>query len=127
MMPRPNSDNEPVRPTAGLGGLSHVSRKDPMPRPAPAELLNGTSTPPPWGAPSPVGNFSFTPAPAPPTFAPAPVQNQQTNLGQTTEKKKRSAKPLFWAGMLGMTAYAGYMFTRRRSVDEYISDEDLED
>ena len=136
----PQKDDK-VRPTGGLGGLSHVDRKSPAPRPAPRDLVNGVGTP----RPNPLNPrmnspYADTNNTAPnfqtPTMqrpmAPNPQQDiQQLGAIETrrpTPSKKLGATPLFTMKNLGLftilTAISagGYYYTRNRSVEEYEAD-----
>jgi hypothetical protein len=131
----PQKDDK-VRPTGGLGGLGHVDRKSPAPRPAPRDLVNGVGTP----RPNPLNprmnspyadenntapNFQ-TPTMQRP-IAPTPTQELQ-QLGSAPLAVTKAPTKLFTMKNLGLftvlTAISagGYYYTRSRSVEEYEAD-----
>lgn len=120
-----------VRPTGGLGGLGHVDRKNPAPRPAPRELINGVRNKPPINlSNSPYANTNNSP----PNFqtpmmerSPAPQIPQ--NMGATHDLAATGAitgrfpwKKALFVATLGGLAFGGYTYTRNRSLEEFEAD-----
>lgn len=132
-MYKPSKDDI-VRPTGGLGGLGHVDRKNPTPRPAPRELINGVGNTPPI-------NLSNSPYAqennSPPNFqtpimnrAPAPPVPQLGDTGNLNPVSKPMGntrafpwKRALFISVLGAISYGGYAYTRNRSLEEFEADE----
>ena len=131
-MYRPSKDDI-VRPKGGLGGLSHVDRKNPTPRPAPRELINGVGNKPPISiSNSPYATTNNSPPnfqtpimnrpPAPPvpqlgeTGDFAPVAKNMGNTGRFPWKRA------LFISTLGAIAFGGYTYTRNRSLEEFEAD-----
>lgn len=132
-MYRPSKDDI-VRPKGGLGGLGHVDRKNPTPRPAPRELINGVGNKPPI-------NLSNSPYAhennSPPNFqtpimnrAPAPPVPQlgETQPNFTPSRKMGNTNRAFpwkralFISVLGAISYGGYAYTRNRSLEDFEAD-----
>ena len=134
-MYRPSKDDI-VRPKGGLGGLSHVDRKNPTPRPAPRELINGVGNKPPI-------NLSNSPYAqennSPPNFqtpmmnrAPAPPVPQLGETGNLAANDTSNTRAFPWKralfiSVLGAISYGGYAYTRNRSLEEFEADEAEDD
>lgn len=130
----PGDDKKHVGPTGGLGGLGHVDKKNPAPRPAPRELLNG-SGPPPSARTPPSKNLSNSPYAnennSPPNFQtptfermpaanPAPeISKLAAPLGNTKGTKLFSWKNALYLGGLMTTTYVAYKYTHRQSAEDY--------
>lgn len=136
---RPKKDDkEPVRPTGGLGGLGHVSRKNPTPRPAPRELIKGTSAQSeeerqfinsPYSAVNNSEPNFQTPTmdrPQAQNFSPQIAQNNPSPLGTShapsSKKKLFTPKNIAIVSALAGISYMGFAYTRNRSVDEFEAD-----
>ena len=131
----PGDDKKQVGPTGGLGGLSHVDKKNPAPRPAPRELLNGSGPPPSARTPpsinlsnSPYANENNSPPNfQTPTFGKMPAPNPAPEitklasapLGKTNGKKLFTWKNALYLGALTTTVFVGYKYTNRQSVKDY--------
>ena len=138
---RPSKDQEkPAQPTGGLGGLGHVDRKIPTPRPAPRELLNGSK--PPEINTSPYAQTNNTsPNFQTPTMQRPPATNiaaqVPTNLGgygnehiaasRKSWMPKPSMKQAFWLIGISTAVIGGFMYTRDKDPDELFADEAMED
>jgi len=131
-MYRPSKDDI-VRPKGGLGGLGHVDRKNPTPRPAPRELINGVGNKPPLNlSNSPYANENNSPlnfqtpmmnrVPAPPvpqlgeTYQP---MKEGPSLGMARSFPWRRA---LFISVLGAISYGGYAYTRNRSLEDFEAD-----
>lgn len=135
-MYRPSKD-EIVRPKGGLGGLGHVDRKNPTPRPAPRELINGVGNKPPI-------NLSNSPYAqennSPPNFqtptlnrapaSPVPQLGETVNVAPVGSMGNTRAFPwkrALFISVLGAISYGGYAYTRNRSLEEFEADEAEDD
>lgn len=128
-MYRPMKD-DPVRPKGGLGGLSHVDRKNPTPRPAPRELINGVGNKPPITiSNSPYAKANNSPPnfqtpmmdrppapPVPPLGETHAVSKQMGNTGSFPWKRA------LFISTLGAIAFGGYTYTRNRSLEQFEAD-----
>ena len=129
-------DDEKVRPTGGLGGLSHVDKKNPAPRPAPREPLSGNNGPklnPRMNSPyaeenNTAPNFQTPTMQRPPTpnigpmmQAAAPSTAISQPLG-STKSKLFTGRNIVKFGVLSGIATAGFLYYRNRSVEEFAAD-----
>jgi len=136
---RPSKDQDIVRPTGGLGGLAHVDRKNPTPRPAPRDLINGVAP----TMQKPISNSPYADANnSAPNFQTATMNRPPAvNLGSQVAQINPSPEPLGnnalannsknksfpWRKVLMVSAiagigFAGYKYTHNQSVDDFEAD-----